>query len=428
MAAAAAGDGAGDRATAGSPPRRVALDERLLGMPEEYNELGNELARSNYIKDKCRLNDKLWEHAEVQSKKGANVRWKCIACGNVFTGGPARIRGHHIDSIGGISTCTATGDARDAAKAAAEDSLAQEMRKKKLADDKKRRREQAAEQKKAESAKKQGRISSSRGSLDKQEVDEAWAHAVYAAPMSMRLLDNPFVKEAIKKTSQLYLPEGVKKNPETMPAYEPPSRYQLGAPLLRATISSSTADLAEAQKTEAKLFGISATSDGWSSNPQHRPIEAQLFETPTVTTMNAARDFSGTVKSKANVARALGEWCDEGCARLELPKSTVDFMCVDGAEIGTVNFLMSGGKEGDVTVAPRPWQSGGGCTPHSLDLELEDIAKLGWVSDVLNEVPICSCLLARARARAARAVRAGCTRRARAHKCVCTGRARGVHA
>ena len=68
-----------------------------------------------------------------------------------------------------------------------------------------------------------------------------------------------------------------------------------------------------------------------------------------------------------------------------LPPETVDFMCVDGAEIGSVNLLMAGARQGGETIAPRPWLSGGVCTPHSLDLELEDIAKLPWVMSILAE-------------------------------------------
>ena len=60
-------------------------------------------------------------------------------------------------------------------------------------------------------------------------------------------------------------------------------------------------------------------------NSLARSIEAQLLETPTVTTMNKAEDMSGIVKSKGNVARALGEWMDGGCARMALPNTTADF-------------------------------------------------------------------------------------------------------
>ena len=64
--------------------------------------------------------------------------------------------------------------------------------------------------------------SGSGGVLDKQEVDEAWAEASYAAPFAMGLLENEFVRKAILKTSQLFLPASAKNHPETMPGYEPP--------------------------------------------------------------------------------------------------------------------------------------------------------------------------------------------------------------
>ena len=47
---------------------------------------------------------------------------------------------------------------------------------------------------------------------------------------------------------------------------------------------------------------------------------------------------------------------------------------------------MSGGTFDGVVLEPRPWLSGGVCTPHSLDLELEDMAKLPWIKDHLAEM------------------------------------------
>ena len=61
------------------------------------------------------------------------------------------------------------------------------------------------------------------------------------------------------------------------------------------------------------------------------------------------------------------------------------FMCVDGAEIGSVNLLMAGSREGTDIIPARPWLSGGVCTPHSLDLELEEIAKLPFIATHLAE-------------------------------------------
>ena len=132
------------------------------------------------------------------------------------------------------------------------------------------------------------------------------------------------------------------------------------------------------QTVEATKFGVNATSDGWGSNPQHRPVEAQLLETPTLTLLNEAKDLSGMVKSNFNIAKML--------KKKGLPRSTIDFMCVDGAEIGAVNMLMAGARQGETTIAPRPWLSAGVCTPHSLDLELEDIAKLRFVAQQLDEM------------------------------------------
>ena len=78
-----------------------------------------------------------------------------------------------------------------------------------------------------------------------------------------------------------------------------------------------------------------------------------------------------------------------------LPPSMCDFFCVDGAEIGAVNKAMVGGTAagtslGDIVLKPRPWLSGGVCTPHSLDLELSDIAKLPWIDSHLKEMRRCA--------------------------------------
>ena len=226
------------------------------------------------------------------------------------------------------------------------------------------------------------------GAIDcsKEELDKKWADAVYAVPTSFGFLGNEFVVDAIEATSRYLLPGSFKSDPENAPKYTPPKRVRLAGPMLKASLATTSDDLVATQSIEAQSYGVSATSDGWSSNPQHRPVEAQLLETPTVAFMNAAEDLSGMLKSDFNVALKLGEWSDEGCKKMGLPPSTADFMCVDGAEIGSVNLLMNGAKEGKKKIEKRPWLSGGVCTPHSLDLELEDIAKLPWVANDLAEV------------------------------------------
>ena len=142
---------------------------------------------------------------------------------------------------------------------------------------------------------------------------------------------------------------------------------------IRPTTTSSPRNVSRLQRTG-------------SSNPKSRPIEAQLIECPTATHLNACEDLSGTVKSDVNIAKKLGDWSGAGCAAMGLPKTTVDFMAVDGAEIGSVNLLMTDGDIDGAKLEPRPWLSGGVCTPHSLDLQLEDIAKLDFVAEDIAEV------------------------------------------
>ena len=167
--------------------------------------------------------------------------------------------------------------------------------------------------------------------------------------------------------------------------YQLPKRGRLAGPMLASIKDDTDRHLRDVQSTEALKYGCSATSDGWSSNPQHRPAEAQLLETPTVTHMNHAEDLSGMLKTNHNVAKKLGSWADECCEAMGVPKESVDFMCVDGAEIGSVNLLMTGAREGSDIIPARPWLSGGVFTPHSLNLELEDIAKLPWITTHLAE-------------------------------------------
>ena len=67
-------------------------------------------------------------------------------------------------------------------------------------------------------------------------------------------------------------------------------------------------DMQAVQSTEAKKYGLSGTLDGRGSNPQSRPVEGMLFETPTMAAMVNAEDLSGMVKSAPNVAAKIVLW------------------------------------------------------------------------------------------------------------------------
>ena len=372
------------------------MDLRLKDMPDDLTRE----QQSEYIIKHCNLKDPMWHFVWVLSKKKSNVRFQCKLCGEegtsagVFTGGPAKIRCHFLANMFGCVTCTGVGEEREKANEASQQSVDDEVAAKQKRDLEKKRKHQIeegrlAEQNRLKQQKLEGSLSGA-GTVDytKEGLDQLWAKAVYAAPTSFNLLKNPFVVEAIEATSRFLLPPSSRKVDvvEQQPKYTPPSPDRLGG-TLRTSISKSTSDrLCALQNTEAVKYGINATSDGWSSNPQHRPIEAQLFETPTVTRLNHAEDLSGETKSEIKIAQKLGQWADKGCDDMGVPKSTNDFMCVDGAEIASVNLLMAGAEENGIKLEPRPWLSGGVCTPHSLDLELEDIDKLPFVSSHMEEV------------------------------------------
>ena len=376
------GGGGAPSASGGTPPRGASVDARLADMPEDLTE--DQI--SNYIKEKCKLDDPMWNFVNAITKKSANVRWSCKVCDKTYTGGPQKIRAHFLSSLVGCSTCDGAGELREKANEAAQKHLDEEVRKREEKDALKKRKQQVVDAERASKARKvQGRIDRSEAEYSRAHLDGLWAKACYAAPFSFRLLENEFVREAVEATSLFHLPESSRADTENLPVYTLPKRGRLSGAMLASTKEESDRQLRDVQKTEALKYGCSATSDGWSSNPQHRPVEAQLFETPTVTHMNHAEDLSGLQKTNFNVAKKLAQWADEGCEAMDNPKETVDFMCVDGAEIGAVNLLMAGAREGSDIITARPWLSGGVCTPHSLDLELEDIAKLQWIATHLAE-------------------------------------------
>ena len=101
-----------------------------------------------------------------------------------------------------------------------------------------------------------------------------------------------------------------------------------------------------------------------------------ILETPSTAAMIEAEDLSGFVKSAYFVSGKLLEWSDARLALMKLPPSTMDYLCVDGAELDTAKKAMEA----------RPYLSPGLCTPHSLDLEVEDISKLTWAEKHMAEM------------------------------------------
>jgi hypothetical protein len=156
-------------------------------------------------------------------------------------------------------------------------------------------------------------------------VDKAWAEWAFAAPVPMSALQTALFKQAAKLTSQLHQSDEAQKKPNA-PFYQPPSRHNLDGPLLQQIKEDTTADMQAVQSTEAMKYGLSGTSDGRGSNPQSRPVEGMLFETPTMAAMVNAEDLSGMVKSAPNVAAKIILWGDEKLAAMGLPQEDTEVM------------------------------------------------------------------------------------------------------
>lgn len=308
----------------------------------------------------------------IQKKKTGNPTWSCRGCKVSFVGGPQRIRAHHSNELGATKCPRPPAGAEEAAAV----HFAKEREEKAKKEAARKRKADAEEAARKAKSKKQAVLTGMTTSdLTHGDVDQAWAEAVYAIPLSLNVMENPLFLKAARLTSTVNLSQSVRNSPDA-PTYEPPTRHRLGKPLLAATVATSTEQVAAAQAVEAAKYGVTGSSDGWGSNPQHRPIQAMILETPSTAAMIEAEDLSGFVKSAYFVSGKLLEWSDARLALMKLPPSTMDYLCVDGAELDTAKKAMEA----------RPYLSAGLCTPHSLDLEVEDISKLTWVAKHMAEM------------------------------------------
>ena len=143
----------------GSPGRAATIDPRLVGMPEGMTKKD----KSDWIKRECRLDDDMWNHVYCHAKKGPNVRWECMACGALWTGGPAKIVAHFLKDVKGCVTCTATGPIREAANEAADDYKQKENAAKQKRADMLKRKAQADALRAADAARKKQQMMSASG-------------------------------------------------------------------------------------------------------------------------------------------------------------------------------------------------------------------------------------------------------------------------
>ena len=308
--------------SSGTPPRGASTDPRLADMPDGLSQ--SEV--SNYIKDKCKLDDPMWAFVDAISKKGANVRWACKVCEASYTGAPQKIRAHFLSALLGCATCDVVGELRDKANEAAQKHLDNEVRKREEKEALKKRKQQVAEAERAAKARKvQGRIdSNTTPEYSRAHLGALWAKACYAAPFAFGLLENEFVREAVEATSLFHAPESSKRDSENLPVYQLPKRHEQGCVQM------------------GRYWEVEADHEG--PVPCTVPVRAGCGASGRRERATRVGSANGRREWTARVGGASGR-----CSRVARKRS-----CADGTVLGKFRPQAPLGRLGDWGTAPRP--------------------------------------------------------------------------
>jgi hypothetical protein len=205
--------------------------------------------------------------------------------------------------------------------------------------------------------KKQSTLKVAFGKQDKSKVDVLWGCAFYGNGLSFRLINDPHFKAAVEATADF----GKK--------YKLPSLV-----FLRTTLLDNEKVLVAA---ELKSFMASArsskaiiTNDGWSET-QNRPLLNHLMVTPKGEKFLESVDTSGDTKDANFIAQVVGKAIEDVGAEIVVQ------VCMDSATVYKVAGRKLEARFPHITFTP--------CTPHCLDLLLEDMGKLDWVSSAIAE-------------------------------------------
>ncbi len=272
----------------------------------------------------------------------------------MFWGGATRIRGHFLGQVAcGVKKCTKCPRALE----------------KQLQDIDQAKREQETQKRKVQDldevaaalpqgpSKKQSTLKATFGKQDKSKVDALWGHAFYGNGLSFRLINDPHFKVAVEATADFG------EN------YKLPSLVSLRTTLLdKEKVSVATelqSFMASAQSSKATI-----TSDGWS-NTQNRPLLNLLMVTPKGKKFLESVDTSGDTKDADFIAQVVGKAIEDVGAEIVVQ------VCMDGAAVCKAAGRKLEAHFPHITFTP--------CTLHCLDLLLEDMGKLDWVSSVIAE-------------------------------------------
>jgi len=272
----------------------------------------------------------------------------------VFWGGATKIRGHFLGQVAcGVKKCTKCPQAL----------------KKQLQDIDQAKREQETQKRKVQDldeaaialpqgpTKKQNTLKAAFGKQDKSKVDALWGRAFYGNGLSFRLINDPHFKAVVEATADFG------EN------YKLLSLVSLCTTLLDKEKVSVAVEL-KSFMASARSSKATITNDGWSDT-RNRPLLNLLMVTPKGKKFLESVDTSGDTKDADFIAQVVGKAIEDVGAEIVVQ------VCMDSAAVCEAAGRKLEARFPHITFTP--------CTSHCLDLLLEDMGKLDWVSSVIAE-------------------------------------------
>jgi len=205
--------------------------------------------------------------------------------------------------------------------------------------------------------KKQSTLKATFGKQDKSKVDVLWGRAFYGNGLSFRLINDPHFKATVEATADFG------EN------YKLPSLVSLRTTLLDKEKVSVAAEL-KSFMASARSSKATITSNGWS-DIRNRPLLNLLMVTPKGEKFLESVDTSGDTKDADFIAQVVGKAIEDVGAKIVVQ------VCMDSAAVCKATGCKLEARYPHITFTP--------CTPHCLDMLLEDMGKLDWVSSVIAE-------------------------------------------
>jgi hypothetical protein len=295
-----------------------------------------------------------WQHV-ILLEEGASLtasKLQCAYCKKEFKGGVGRIRAHLMgDSKQGIAKC----------KSVPEIILSQ-LRNEEAArkEDEVRKRKLLAIDKATTSSPsnlKQMKLPLMVTINEKTAADKALARLFYANGLPFAIADSKYFKEAMSAVCH------------AGPNYKPPNREAISGNMLKSEVNNIDLKLA-GYKQENTLTGVTLVSDGWT-NVQNRPIINFLIVSGDGAMFVDATDTSGAVKDAKYIADIIGRHIEA------VGKEHIVQVVTDSAANCVSARKQLAEIYPQIVFAP--------CAAHCLDLLLEDIGKLTWITAIIDQ-------------------------------------------